>query len=393
MTRARGLDLLRGLAVLAMILVHAGKAFLDDERHFGLGWWIYVPEPVIPATFLALSGYAVALANARGLLSWRTVGRRALELWAIAAALFLVGYGVRLPDLVTSPGILAMIGVSSLVALACLQTARPVGTLAVVLGLHLGLYTLLDRLGVHVLAYNWGNESLGQNLAYALVGAIVGQLHVRRATQPAWRPGDLVAFVPIACAMGYLVWSMPTSGPPAQTKNDPLTDTVWSSLFYGAPGRGWLVRKMQGRHLGHQIEQLLGHPVPTYVLRFWVSRPPLVAFLCGLVALTMGLRPLLDRLAEAAGRVLRPIEVLGRHALVAYAVHLVLIGPLMIVLGARRMAPPAMLGWFAAVAGAMIALAHGLEARKQHKARVVAASMSCPPATPRSRGRKKPRVQ
>ena len=352
-----------------MILVHTGKALLDDERHFGLGWWVYVPEPVIPATFLALSGYAVALANARGLLQWRALIRRAGELWAIAAGLFLLGYGVRLPDLVTSPGILAMIGLSSLIVLACLRTRRPLASLALALGAHLALYTLLDRLDVHVLAYNWGNESLGQNLAYALVGALVGQLHVRRATEPAWRGADLAAALPIACVMGSLVWSMPADGPPAQSKNDPLTDTVWNSLFYGAPGRGWLVRKMEGRHLGHQIEQLLGHQVPRYLLRFWVSRPPLVAFLCGLVALLMGLRPLWDRVAALAERVLRPIEVLGRHALVVYAVHLLLVGPLMLALGARHMAPAATLGWFAALAGAMIALSYALERRKGKRSR------------------------
>ena len=369
-----------------MILVHAGKALLDDERHFGFGWWIYVPEPVIPATFLALSGYAVALANARGLLSWRAFARRALELWAIAAGLFLLGYGVRFPALFIVPGILAMIGVSSLVVLACLRTKRPLATLAAVLGAHLALYTVLDRTGVHVLAYNWGNESLGQNLAYALVGAIVGQLHVRRATAPAWRPADFLAFVPIVCAMGYLVWSMPAEGPPAASKNDPLTDTHWNSLFYGAPGRGWLVRRMDGRHLGHQIEQLLGHPVPRYVLRFWVSRPPLVAFLCGFVAIVMGLRPLWDRVMVRAGGALRPIEVLGKHALVVYAAHLVLVGPLMIVLGARHMAPAATVGWFAVLAGAMIALAYALERRKER--RKEKAEAQTPETQPRSAPRK-----
>ncbi len=371
-----------------MILVHSGKAFLDDERYFGLGWWIYVPEPVIPATFLALSGYAVTLANARGLLSFRASGRRALELWAIAAGLFLVGYGVRLPDLVLCPGILAMIGFSSLVVLACVRTKSPIAALAVVLGAHLVLYTTLDRLEVHVLAYNWGNESLGQNLAYALVGAIVGQLHVRRASAPAWRPVDFVAFVPIVCAMGYVVWSMPAEGPPATSKNDPLTDTVWNSLFYGAPGRGWLVRKMEGRHLGHQIEQLMGHQVPRYVLRFWVSRPPLVAVLCGLVAIAMGLRPLWDRVMARAGDALRPIEVLGKHALFVYAAHLVLIGPLMIVLGARHMAPAATIAWFAGLAAAMIALAYALERRNTRKASASATVPASAPAAQKARRRR-----
>ena len=57
-----------------------------------------------------------------------------------------------------------------------------------------------------------------------------------------------------------------------------------AGFLYHESGRGWLVKKMAGRHLGHQIELLLGHEVPRFVLRFWVARPPLVAFLMGVVA-------------------------------------------------------------------------------------------------------------
>lgn len=391
--RHPSIDLLRGLAVLAMIFVHAGKAFLDDEQHWAMGWWVYVPEPVIPATFLAVSGYAIALVHAGGRLPpLGQLARRTAQLFVIAYVMFVFGYGLRWPDTLVTPGILAVIGVVGLLLSVLLRRPRPALWIGGGLAAAFATYVVFDREQIRILGLNWGNESLMQNLCYGLVGALIARWHLARGERVRV-PQAIAAAAMAAVIAGVLATTPAAGGLPATSKSDVLSDTPLNALFYGEPGRGWLRRNFEGRHLGHQIAHALwDEQVPRIRMRFWVARPPLVAFLCATVGLLLVAgKPLLERVLARPGpaRLTRWLQIVGRHSLWIYAAHLAVIGLLTIPFGHHGMAPAGTLSWFVVVTAGSTGLAYALEARKRRPAPEAAPAPAAAPEGPRRKRKKR----
>ncbi len=120
--RARGLDLARGLAVLAMVFYH----FAWDLSHFGLietdvgldaGWKRFAQA--IAASFLAIAGASLAL-SARNGLDRRAFLKRLAKIAAAALAITVATF-FAFPDRFIFFGILHCIAVSSVLALPFLR--------------------------------------------------------------------------------------------------------------------------------------------------------------------------------------------------------------------------------------------------------------------------------
>jgi uncharacterized membrane protein len=317
--RSATLDLLRGLAVIAMVFVHVSKGFLRMREHWGLGYWVYAPEPAIPSFFLAVSGYSVVTlyrARAPELPPWPPQVRRALQLIGISFCIFTSGYGVAFPDQLVTPGILSGIAVTGLLVSAALRTPRPLATCAAALAVAVGLLWALDARELRILGLNGGYEPILPHLCYGFTGAVVALLQsgsegARKALEAA---GVLlgVALILILASVGF------------------------DALFYSEMGRTHVPRTFPAHHLAEQLTAWLGqgvaHPIRR---RFWMVRPPLLLWLMGLLVAVLSLRPWLDRwLATPAGALVSaPVQRLGRHALALYVGHLAALAVLTLVLG------------------------------------------------------------
>jgi uncharacterized membrane protein len=150
-------DVVRGIAILAMISYH----FAWDLSYLQLIATNIVAEPAwqwyarsIAGSFLALSGFGLALAHARGLRRAAFL-RRLAKIGGAALAVTLVSY-VAFPESYIFFGILHCIAVSSVLALPFLKAPLPLTVAAAILVLlaphwltHPALdHPLLDWLGL-----------------------------------------------------------------------------------------------------------------------------------------------------------------------------------------------------------------------------------------------------
>lgn len=116
------LDILRGLAILAMIVFHVAW----DLYYFGysnvdvtsnLGWVIF--QKSILSSFLLLVGAGLVLAHGNG-IRWKRFWRRFAFL-VVAAALVTIGTYIQFPDFFVFFGVLHAIALFSLIGLAFLR--------------------------------------------------------------------------------------------------------------------------------------------------------------------------------------------------------------------------------------------------------------------------------
>lgn len=291
-----GLDLYRAIVVLMMFVVHTrrlqrpGSGALESALQFFM--WA---EPYIAASFLFIAGSALWLAHEKaGPVLLPTALKRALGLYALAVALFVPQYGVELPDLLVSPGILSAIALA--IALSALAiSSRVSGTaLAAVGAVVLGTTAWLDRSGATVPGLNAGPGGAFPLVAFTAFGALAMR---------AWRSTGARAF-------GFgLALALPV-----------LALALWL-------GQSFVTERasMYRVHDGQLALLHLASDAPRAPLVFWnhsaVGALGLLAPLLGSLWLMLFVG---RRLATA--RWLAPLLLLGRHALAAYVVHLGLLG-------------------------------------------------------------------
>jgi hypothetical protein len=220
--------------------------------------------------------------------------RRAVLLYALAAVLFVPQYGLELPDLVASPGILSAIALA-IAACALGLASRWPDVVLTLLGLSvLAVTTWLDRSGATVPGLNAGPGGSFPLLAFSAVGALAMR---------AWRRAGPRAFV---IGLGLAV--------------PLLVGVLWL-------GGAWLTERasMYRVHDGQLALLELASDAPRAPARFWnhsaLGALGLVAPLIASLWLTLFVGRKL-----ASARVLSPLLLLGRHALAAYVLHLGLLG-------------------------------------------------------------------
>lgn len=142
------LDVLRGVALLAMLVYH----FTWDLEYFGYlprgyanegAWRIFARS--IAISFLVLVGISLVLAHSRG-IRWRAFGKRLLQIVAGAAAITIATFFAT-PGSFVYFGILHQIAVGSVIGLAFLRLPywlTALAAVAIVVVAHLGASEVFD---------------------------------------------------------------------------------------------------------------------------------------------------------------------------------------------------------------------------------------------------------
>lgn len=288
----------RGLAVLLMFVVHAYR-LEPGRRHVGLAerslaalLWA---EPYIAASFLFVVGMSLVLSREhargpRGAWLVRLV-RRAAGLYALSMLLFIAHYGFELPDLLVSSGILSAIALAIALVGACLATERSATWLGVASLVVLGVTAWLDRAGVTVSGLDGGPGGAFPLLAFACLGAIVCLWYRQRGARALGIATAIAAVVSLAALATRAPWT-----------------TLQTSTYTDHGGEIALL------HLG-------AHGGARVPVEFWNhSAVGALGLALPLVATTWAL--------VAVGRVRlgAPLELVGRHALGAYVMHLFVLG-------------------------------------------------------------------
>lgn len=306
-TREPGLDVFRGVAVLLMFVVHARR--LQPTRDFvGVEAVaataldsIFWAEPFIAASFLAIAGTSLVLARrrmpARGRW-WRRLALRSAALYLLAVALFVPQFGVALPDLALSPGILSVIAVATTLVGGALTLARPIPALAALVGGSLLLTRLLEQRGACVSGLNAGPGGAVPLVGFTAVGALLGIAHLRHGARA----------LGVAAAV-----------------------TTTGAAVVGALGAPWTTRceSLYPAHQGLVAGlELFGPATSHRALAFWNHSAAgffgLVPAVAGALWLAVVL-PWPSRGPLGGGGI---VGLIGRHALVAYVGHLLLLGSL-----------------------------------------------------------------
>ena len=298
-----GLDLYRGGIVLLMFAVHArrlespvhppaGIAELADRALDGA---LFI-EPYVAASFLFLAGFSLVLSHQKNAENFRRkVARRTLVLWALSVAMFVPQYGLTLPDLVLSSGILSAIALSILLVGATLGLHRPKLWLGLIIGAVIAITAWLDGSGRTVSGLNAGPGGAFPLVAFCATGAFLALIHGERGIR-ALSGFALGAIAPsLVAAFAELPWVTERTSRYSHPGLTAVADVV-----HGRPG------------------------VPSEVA-FWnhsaIGAVGLMAPLCITLLLVLGTQRRLARRAALA-----PVSLLGRHALAAYVLHLGLLG-------------------------------------------------------------------
>lgn len=130
-TRLGKLDVLRGVALLAMATYHTGWDFeffgyLEPGTTGHGAWKLYAR--IIASTFLALVGFSLVLAHGRK-IRWRPFGIRLAQIIVAALAITLVTWFIT-PESFVFFGILHEIAVASVLGLLFLQLPAPIVAIA-----------------------------------------------------------------------------------------------------------------------------------------------------------------------------------------------------------------------------------------------------------------------
>ena len=188
---------------------------------------------------------------------------------------------------------------------------------------------LLDMLGISISGLNAGPGGAFPLVAFSAVGATAALLHQRAGLR------GLVVATPLSAALSGAAW---LSGQPWVVEHVSVYNAT------AAPGSA------------QALGGLLGiAPTATVGVRFWnhsaLGALGLLLPLCLSLLLFLG-----PQHSALPGRLLRPLELLGRHALAVYVAHLIVLG-LLDLLGLRPQSALWTWGLIAALTGGAVAAA------------------------------------
>jgi uncharacterized membrane protein len=276
----------------------AGFAELCDRAISALRW----AEPFIAASFLFIAGFSLVLSKARfgdgGTRKWcaKVLGR-ALGLYLLSVALFVPQYGVGLPDLLVSSGVLSAIALSIALIGVALASSWPVLTLSAIGLCVLAVTAALDRGGGTVPGLNAGPGGAFPLVAFAAFGALVARAVQLRGLR----------------SLGFvLAIALPVTGAALLSGEPWLTERT--SHYAGASASSVLGSLLRGEPLG-----------PKIAVAFWnhsaIGALGLLFPLCASLWAALAAQRAIERAPIGA-----PLLLLGRHALFAYVLHLGLLG-------------------------------------------------------------------
>ncbi len=301
-----GLDVFRAVAVFMMFVVHSRRLQPSLSRtgsgpgEASLEFFMLI-EPYVASTFLFVAGVSLVLSweNARDPSAWlRRMLRRALGLYAISIGLFVLQYGVDLPDLLLSSGILSCLAEAIAITAAPLRSEQRGMALFALFTLGIALSAALERVGASVSGLNAGPGGAIPLLSHAALGAFAALVLKHHGRAGLWR------FVALSVPLTLVV--------------------VWLGLDWTREVTSYY-RELDGRVAVLALFEPGFAATPRAPIVFWNHSS------WGALAL---MAPLLSSLAISvslprrfgATRALQPVLLVGRHALLAYVAHLGVLG-------------------------------------------------------------------
>lgn len=385
--RDLALDLLRTLAIIGMMAAHTARLIIPDARP---EWarLVLLIEPLIPSLFLFLVGLSLVhsfeAARSRGESARAWYGRqlrRAAGLWVVSAVFFALEMGIRLPDMLLAGGILANIAYAIVLtgALLALPAAAPrprsdglrVTVLLAALAGGGALFTALDLNGARVHPVNIGNSPFLPLWLFTFAGALWGTLTFRAGPPFSVRPCAPRAAI-AAAATPDATATTPQKPQPAAPGTASLRPvrrltTLIAGLAAAALaltavililryGLDILFTKPFGRSDASRLVPAPVYGGSTLVVGYYNLKPVLALTCLGLhLAALLILQALFRAISgiaadrgdgptalpvpdapDAPGAPLKHVLSLGRHALLAYILHLALLATLVVVTGARQ---------------------------------------------------------
>lgn len=185
-----GLDVYRGLAVVLMFLAHVWRVQTHDGHRTGvvgsldaLLAWMDRGVAFVAASFLFIAGFSLVLAHRSmdrvGRRTWLLgILRRAAWLYLISFVMFLPEHGFELPDILASSGILSVIAIAVVTTAAALVSAHPDAWLGVLAVTIIGVTYALERLGLPVSGLNAGPGGAIPLILFSALGALVARQYL-----------------------------------------------------------------------------------------------------------------------------------------------------------------------------------------------------------------------
>jgi len=192
MQRVRYIDFLRQVAIYYMFFFHTVLVLLPQKQINGVIGFFYDIVPLDAALFLFLAGFSLTLSLGKHpeLSAFRFLQKkiaRGLLLMLAAAFLFFMEFGIQLPDMFISSGILNTIGVLCIAGGVVLVVSGR----RIILGLLIAALCLLTFIfeysSIFTVPLNWGYEPWSPTIIFGFIGIFCGLLVNNAATPKARR--------------------------------------------------------------------------------------------------------------------------------------------------------------------------------------------------------------
>lgn len=286
-----GLDLLRGIAIILMIITHGYRLYVNkidfsnplnfEDRILNVFALI---EPYTSALFLFLAGIGLTISFEKKRENWINDNfKKFIKIYLIGVIIFFAEKGIQFPDIVVSPNILAAISIS-LVFLSLLLHIK----MGVLGGIIASAIITYYAEGIPITGINAGPSGLFPLIMFTLLGSLVWT-HRQNL--------KLIYLIIAICGMFLF------------TKGD------WTSS-YASTYKLW----DKGSH-GIAYLQSLSNSTQFYNAKYWnhnlISVPRILFFL--MISFLWSLKIHKNKINQY-------LQILGKHSLGSYVLHLSLIG-------------------------------------------------------------------
>lgn len=203
--RKKYIDLLRQTALFHMFFQHAFLVLLLSREKTGFTNFLDEIIPICPALFLFIAGYSVTLSSSPAGQKARLLLKRGCILILCGMLLFFIEYGVQMPDLLFTPGILHTIGIFLLLMAFLFSWPRPVPAVYLACLAGTVLYLLLSFSGLVLFPLTTGYEPWLPTILFGLYGAACGLFFRTKDEKKALKPLLFLFGLGLAISVVYTI--------------------------------------------------------------------------------------------------------------------------------------------------------------------------------------------
>jgi hypothetical protein len=177
--RKKYIDLLRTIALFYMFFQHAALALLMQTSNRGIILFFFEIVPICSALFLFIAGFSLSVSFEKnipaGLYKFNMhLIKRGLILVILSSFLFFIEYGIQLPDLFLSSGILNTIGLMIITSIIFLNIKYKKIFLSFFILLLILATIFLEEKKIFIFPFNTGFEPVSPTIIFGFIGLLAG---------------------------------------------------------------------------------------------------------------------------------------------------------------------------------------------------------------------------